>query len=78
MPYLGVHVIDTTNTHNKGQLSLVLNIEATLLLSVTLEPDQILLLQQEGRPAFVSPIRTCTPCQACNYKVLPLLLLLGV
>jgi len=34
--YLGVHVIDTTNTHNKGQLCLLLNIEATLLLSLTL------------------------------------------
>lgn len=44
MCYLGVHVIDTTDTHNKGQLSLILNVEATLLLGLALQPDKVLLL----------------------------------
>lgn len=37
--YLWVHVVDTTNTHDEGQLSLILNIEATLLLGLTLESN---------------------------------------
>lgn len=43
--YLWVHIVDTTNTHNKGQLGLILNIEPTLLLSLTLKANEVLLLQ---------------------------------
>ena len=45
--YLRVHVVDTTDTHNKGQLGFILNVEATLLLGLTLKADQVFLLHSQ-------------------------------
>ena len=68
--YLWVHVVDTTNTHNKGQLGLILNVEPTLLLGLTLEADEVLLLQSKagisvllGRAVVV--VAACESCRWC-------------
>lgn len=64
--YLGVHVINTTDTHNKGQLSLILHVKATLLLGFTLESDKVFFLQQAARQSGC-----CCPLQraACTLLI---------
>lgn len=52
---LWVHVVDTPDAHDEGELGLRLHIEAVLGLSCPLQPDQISFLQ-----------RTADPCISCT------------
>lgn len=75
--HLGVDLVQTTDADHEGQLGLGFNIEATLLLGLTPQPNSVLLLQSATTlPSFMRCHQPAVMLHAGHFKTCTCFLLM--